>query len=336
MYRLFSGLACLACLVAAAGCGPQVAPQGDQDASATRKLAIAVIPKCTSSEFWETVEEGAREAAAQLDVDMRWEGTLTETEIAEQNKIVENMINLEVDGIAIAPLNRKATRKAVASATAVGIPVVIFDSAVDGDTHTSFVATNNVAGGELAGKHMIELLGDQGGELVVFRYVQGTASTEERARGFIETVTAAGMKVLEDPYPEDGSVAGCKKTAANTLEGYIRDGKLELDGIFCCNDRSSMGTVAALEDIRKGGVEVDVKCIGFDFPPKLVAALQESKLDAIIAQDPRRMGFLAVETLVKHLEGEEVPEFIDTGVRLVTRDRLAEDADLRKLVGVDE
>jgi len=332
MRNLTFGLVCLACLLGLVGCGSQ-----DQGAGGdAEKLSLAVIPKCTSSEFWETVEEGAREAAAKYQVDLRWEGTLTETEIAEQNKIIENMVNLDVDGIALAPLNRKAMRKQVENAAAAGVPVAIFDSGVDGDAHVSFVATNNVLGGELAGKHMIELLGKPEAELIVFRYVQGTASTEARAQGFIDTVKAAGMKLLADPYPEDGSVAGCKKTAGNTLETYIRDGKLQLDGIFCCNDRSSMGAVAALEDIRKSGIDVDVKCIGFDFPPKLVAALQEGKVDAIIAQDPRRMGFLAVETLVKHLKGEEVADFIDTGVQLVTTERLKKDAALRKLVGADE
>ena len=329
MRNLTSAFTCLACLFAVVGCGPQ-----DQDSAGdSAKLSIAVIPKCTSSEFWETVEEGAREAAAKYDIDIRWEGTLTETEIAEQNKIIENMVSLEVDGIALAPLNHRAMRKQVENAVGTGIPVVIFDSNVEGDAHVSFVATNNEQGGKLAAEHMVELLQKPEAQLVVFRYVQGTASTESRAKGFVETATGAGMQILADPYPEDGSVAGCKKTAGNTLERYIKDDKLQLDGIFCCNDRSSMGAVAALDDIRKSGIEVDVKCIGFDFPPKLVAALQAGKVDAIIAQDPRRMGFLAVETLVKHIKGEAVPDFIDTGVQLVTTDRLAEDAALRKLVG---
>jgi len=332
MGNLKSAFVCLLCLLGSVGC---VRQSGDADGEAA-KLSIAVIPKCTSSEFWEIVEEGARAAAEKHQVDMRWEGTLTEMQVAEQNQIIENMVSLDVDGIALAALNDKAMRKQVESATAAGIPVVLFDSIVEGDAHMSFVATDNVLGGEMAGKHIAELIGRPEAELVVFRYLQGAASGEARCRGFIQAVTAAGMKVVADPHPEDGSVAGCKKTAGNTLEGFIREGKLKLDGIFCCNDRSSMGAVAALDDIRKSGVEVDVKCIGFDFPPKLVAALQAGKVDAIIAQDPYRMGFLVVETLIKHLKGEQVPDFIDTGVKLVTNSRLQEDAALRKLVGLDE
>jgi len=325
MRTTVSSVLCLVCMLGFAGCGRQQ----------ENTLTVAVIPKCTSSQFWETVEEGAREAAGRLGVEVRWEGPLAETEIAEQNKIIENMINLDVGGIALAPLNPKAMRKTVETAVAAGIPVVIFDSAVDGDAHTSFVASDNELGGRLAAEHMIGLLGPQEAELIVFRYVQGTASTEARAQGFIDAVREAGMKVVADPYPEDGSVAGCKKTASNTLERFIRDEKLQLGGVFCCNDRSSMGAVAALDDIRKSGIQVDVRCIGFDFPPKLVDALTAGQIDALMAQDPRGMGALAVETLVKHLHGETVPEFVDTGVRLVTRERLKEDPALRKLVGIE-
>jgi ribose transport system substrate-binding protein len=336
MRKLMLGVVCLACLFVLAGCGKPQPPAQLEAAGGPAKLTVAVIPKCTTSQFWETVEEGANDAAGKLGVEIRWEGPLAETELAEQNKIIENMISLGVDGIALAPLNPKAMQKTVESAVAAGIPVVIFDSAVDGDAHSSFVASDNVAGGRLAAEHMAELLGSKkDARLVVFRYVQGTASTEARAEGFIDTVKAAGMQVLADPYPEDGSVAGCKKTAGNSLERFIHDNRLDLDGIFSCNDRSSMGTIAALDDIRKSGVAVDVKCIGFDFPPKLVDALKAGDLDALMAQDPRGMGYIAVETLVKHLRGEEVPEFVDTGVRLVTIKRLKGDAALRKLVGME-
>jgi len=333
MQNLKAVFVCVVCLLGVVGCTRKSGDTDGEDA----KLSIAVIPKCTSAEFWEIVEEGAKEAAKKHDVDMRWEGTLTEMEVAEQNKIIENMVSLDVDGIALAALNEKAMRKQVESATAAGIPVVLYDSIVEGDAHVSFVATDNVLGGELAGKHMIELVENKpDAKFVIFRFVQGAASTEKRVRGFHKTVTDAGMQVVAQPHPEDGSVAGCKKTAANTLEGFIRDGKLEIDGVFGCNDRSSMGAVAALDDIRKSGVEVDVKIIGFDFPPKLVAAVQEGKVDALVAQDPHRMGFLTVETLIKHLKGEEVPSFIDTGVKLVTKSALEEDAALRKLVGLKE
>lgn len=299
-----------------------------------KSLTIAVIPKCTGGEFWETVEQGARAAASDLSIDLKWEGTLTETEIAEQNQIIENMINLDVDGMAIAPLNAKATSKPIVGAVDAGIPVVVFDSAVNGTSHTSFVATNNQQGGTLGAEKMIELLGGNQGDIVIMRFVQGTASTEARVEGFAKTIKDAGFKVLADPYSEDGTVAGAKKTAANTLEGLVKDQTLAVDGIFTCNLISALGMAAALDDLRKSGVAVDAKVIGFDTSPKLIQGLQEGTIDALVAQDPKRMGYLAVETVVKHLRDEPIEEYIDTGVQVVTRDRL-EDAEIRKLVGLE-
>ena len=92
---------------------PDSTKPSDAAAKPAGTITIAVIPKSTGGEFWETVGGGARAAAAKAGVEMRWEGTLTETEIAEQNKIIENMINLGVKGIALAPLNKKAQSKLV-------------------------------------------------------------------------------------------------------------------------------------------------------------------------------------------------------------------------------
>ncbi|HPZ84396.1 MAG TPA: substrate-binding domain-containing protein, partial [Thermogutta sp.] len=185
-------------------------------------------------------------------------------------------------------------------------------------------------------QHLAELLGEKKGRVMVLRFVQGTGSTEARAEGFIETAKAAGFEIVADPYPEDATVAGCKKTAANTLEGFVKNNELQLDGIFACNDRSTLGMLAALDDLRKSGVKVNAKFIGFDFTPRLVEAIQQGDIDALIAQNPRKMGRLAVETLVSYLRGQQVPKYIDTGVEVVTRSRLESDPAIRQLVGLKD
>ncbi len=323
-------------MVSQFGCKKSSDSSAQQDSNGDKKLIIAAIPKSTGGEFWETVEQGARDAAKELDIELKWEGTLTETEIAEQNKIIENMINLGVDGMAIAPLNNKATAKSVANAVDNQIPVVIFDSSLDGDKHVAFVATNNVAGGELGAKHMLEQLGDESKKVAVLRFVQGTASTENRAKGFIAAMKVAGIEVVADAYPEDGTVAGCKKTASNVLEGFVEGGRLELDGLFACNLTTALGAAAALDDLRKGNVAVDVTFIGFDTSPKLIKGVQSGDIAALVSQDPKRMGYLGVETIVKHVRGEAIQEHVDTGVELVTAERLENEPAIRLLVGLEE
>ena len=306
-----------------------------QSTAADKKLTLAAIPKSTGGEFWETVAKGARKAAADLGVNLKWDGALTESDVADQNKIIENMVNLGVDGIALAPLNQKATRKPVENVVAAGIPVVIFDSAVDGTAHSSYIATDNKNGGVIGGKELSRLIGEKkGARVMCMRYIQGTGSTEARAAGFIETAKAAGFTVVADPYPDTGTVESCKTTAANTLERFVKNGALELDGVFACNLYSTIALASALEDLQKSGVKVNLKFVGFDTSKKLVDEVQGGRIDALVAQNPERMGYLAVETLYKIVKKEKVPAVIDTGTVLVTKEKLANDPEVRKLVGL--
>jgi ribose transport system substrate-binding protein len=298
-------------------------------------LTLAAIPKSTGGEFWETVGRGAQHAAKDLGVTLKWEGTVTETELAEQNKIIENMVNLGVQGIALAPLNQKASRKEVEDAVAAGIPVVIFDSAVDGHAQSSFIATDNHNGGVIGGKELVRLIGDQKDvKVMCMRFVQGTGSTEARSTGFIETAKAAGYTVAADPYPDTGTIEGCKNAAANTLEQFVKDGTLDLDGIFAANLYSTIGVESALDDLVKSGVKIHVKFVGFDTSKKLVEDLQSGKIDALVAQNPEKMGYLAIQTLYKVVKKQPVPAMVDTGTVLVTKDTLANDSEVRKLVGL--
>ncbi len=300
-----------------------------------KQQQLGVIPKSTGGEFWETVQKGAQGAAKDKGVTIRWEGPVSETEIAEQNKIIENMVNLGVDGLAIAPLNRTAQRKQIESAVKAGIKVVVFDSAVEGDAYSSFVATDNEKAGAMGGKQLVELIGNKSAKVMVMRFIQGTGSTEARAKGFIETAKAAGYTVVADPYPDTGTIEGCKTTAANTLEKFVKDGQLQLDGIFATNLYSALGVASALDDLRKGGIKVDVKFVGFDTSKKLIEDVQAGRIDALVAQDPYKMGYLAVKTLDKVVKGEQVPALIDTGAVLVTRQALESDHAIRKLVGLE-
>jgi len=321
---------CLAALLHT-GCSKPGQPGGDTAGSG--KIKIAAVPKSTGGEFWETVASGARRAASEVGAELIWVGPLTETEIAEQNKIIDNMINIGVKGLALAPLNPQAQRKPVEDVVRNGIPVVIFDSDLDGDAYSSFVATDNRKGGELAAEKMTRLLGGKG-RVVVINYVQGTGSTEARAAGFKAKATANGLEIAAAPYPETGTIEGAKNAAANTLEGFVKDGRLAIDGVFAANLYTTMGAVSALEDLRKSGIKVEAKFIGFDSSKKLVDDLQAGIIHALVVQNPDKMGYLAVKTTWQVIQGETVPARIDTGVEVVTKERLANDAEMRKLVGL--
>jgi ribose transport system substrate-binding protein len=145
-------------------------------------LRIAVIPKGTTHVFWKSVEAGSRAAAKDLNVEIVWKGPLKENDRAQQISIVEQFVNESVSGIVLAPLDHTALARPVAAAGRKSIPVVIFDSSLNGvagKDFVSFVATDNKKGGTLAGEHLVRLLGGKG-KVVLLRYVVGSASTSER------------------------------------------------------------------------------------------------------------------------------------------------------------
>src|SRR5215510_12134827 len=151
---------------------------------------IAVIPKCTVHLFWKAVEAGAREGAKEAGVKMIWKSSLKEDDPAQQIQIVQQFVSEGVGGIVLAPIDDKALKRPVAAAMQKGIPVVIMDSALEGEPIKDFVSTvstNNQRAGEMAGEQLGKLL-DGKGKVVVLRFKQGSASARQREAGFLEAI----------------------------------------------------------------------------------------------------------------------------------------------------
>jgi len=333
MKRLIPLVLLLVCLVWLASCAPK--PQAPPPTSelpaggapqvtpspATGALKIAVIPKGTTHEFWKSIHAGALKAADELKVEIVWKGPLKEDNRDDQIKIVEDMTSAKMSGIVLAPLDDTALRTPVASAKAAGIPVVIIDSGLKSEDYVSFVATDNKHGGQLAGEEMVRLLGGKG-KVIMLRYQEGSASTNERETGFMEAIAKApGLKVISSNQYGGATTESAYSASESLLAPFTKGGKLEADGIFCPNESTTFGMLRALQD---GGFAGKVKFIGFDSSPKLVQALKDKQLNALILQDPMNMGYLGVRTMVQSLRGEKVEKRIGTGETLVTPENMAD------------
>jgi len=211
----------------------------------------------------------------------------------------------------LAPLDAKALVRPVEEATRAGIPVVVFDSALDSKAQISFVATDNLKGGKLAGEHMGKLLNGKG-KVLMLRYQEGSASTEAREQGFLEALKAGfpGITVISSDQHAGPTRDTAKRVAENLLNRYP-----DLQGIFCVNESSAAGMLLALQDLGRAG---KVAFLGFDAHPVFVEAMEKGEMSGFILQDPFGMGYLAVKTAVQHLQGQKVPPMIDTGVHVVT------------------
>jgi ribose transport system substrate-binding protein len=284
-------------------------------------LTIAVIPKGTTHEFWKSIHAGAvkaqRELAAQgTKVELIWKGPLREDDRDQQIQVVENFIGRRVSGLVLAPLDSQALVAPVEAAQRAKIPVVIIDSDLKSESHVSFVATDNFHGGLMGGEELGRLL-DGRGKVILLRYQVGSASTEEREAGFL-----VAMKKFPDIQiiSTDQYTGPTRESAYQAAQNVLNRFGKEVDGMFAPCEPVTIGITLALKDINRAGA---VKLVGFDAGTQSVEALRAGHAHGLIVQNPVRMGYLGVLSVVQHLQGKPVEKRIDTGVTLVTPENMA-------------
>ena len=311
--HLRAPLGLLALALAACGGGG-----GKGAATGGRKVpTIAVIPKGTTHEFWKAIHAGAVQAADELaaagdTITLVWKGPLREDDREQQVQVVEGFTSQHVDGMVLAPLDVRALARPVEEAKAAGVPTVIIDSGLESDAYVSYVATDNSKGGELAADRIGDLLGGKGNVLVL-RLQEGSASTTAREEGFLARLKATypGITVVSSNQYAGATRETAKQAAENLLNRYGAD----LQGIFTPNESSTIGMLLALQDIGKAG---KIRFVGFDATQTLLDAMKGGQLDGIAVQNPMKMGYLGVKTMLAHLRNQPFEKRIDTGVTMVT------------------
>jgi ribose transport system substrate-binding protein len=290
---------------------------GKGKASTGGKISIAVIPKGTTHEFWKSIHAGAIKASRELGVDITWKGPLKEDDREEQNQIVETFISSGVSAIVLAPLDDRSLIQPVRAAKEKGIPTVVIDSGLQENYHAAFVATDNYKGGTLAAERLGELLKGKG-KMIMIRYQEGSASTTEREKGFMDTLTSKfpGIVVLSD-----NQYAGATTETAYTASENLLNRFKSIDAIFTPNESSTFGCLRALQD---RGLAGKIIFVGFDSSTKLVEALQKGEIQGLVLQNPFKMGYLGVKTAVAILKGEKYEKKVDTGVAIATPENMNE------------
>ena len=309
-------------IVLAATAGLLSCTAGGSKSGTGKKLTIAVIPKGTSHEFWKSIHAGSLKAAKELSaqgtqVEVIWKGPLREDDREQQVQVVEGFSSQGVNGIVLAPLDNRALVRPVEEAQRAGVPTVIIDSALASDSIMSFVATDNRKGGKLAADRMGELLNGKG-KVLMLRYQEGSASTQDREDGFLEELKAKYPDIeliSSDQYA--GATRDTAKRASENLLNHFGD---KVQGIFTPNESSTAGMLLALQDIDKAG---KVMFIGFDTSEAFTQAMRNKQLHGIVVQNPFNMGYLGVRTMVEYLMGKGIEKRIDTGVTMVTPENLS-------------
>ena len=301
----------IAILIAAAGCQNK------------RKKVIGVVPKATSHLFWINVQQGAEAAGREFDVEIIWNGPPSETDYSRQIQIVDSLVARHVDALAVAATDRTALVGPVERAVKAGIPVTIFDSGLDTESYLSFVATNNREGGAQGARTLAGLIGGKG-KVALMAHAPGSYSTMEREIGFKETMAKEfpGIQIVAEQFGMSDR-AKARAAAENMLAAHP-----ELDAMFASSEPSSVGASLAVKARELAG---KVKLVTFDSSDGLVEDLRSGAVHAMIVQDPYKIGFEAVKTLVDSLNGKKPPKKMDLSARVITKADL-EKPDVKKLL----
>lgn len=321
--RVLLALAAATALVASA-CGDD--DGGADGGDGEEQLDIVLIQGVAGDEFYITMDCGAAAAADELGVNYSVQGP-NEFDPTEQIPIVEAVTAQQPDAILIAPTERTALAGPLQAAQDAGITVVLVDTIVDDPSiGISRIATDNVEGGRVAGEALVELIGGEG-TVFVNTTQPGVSTVEERVQGFEEVIEGeSGIEYLGAEFNNDDPTRAAEITSAVLADNP------DLAGIFATNLFSAEGAATAL---REAGAEEQVQLVGFDASPGQVGQLEEGLVQALVAQNPREIGFQGVQTAVASLRGEPFEEQITTPLTVVTQDNL-DDPEVRDTLYLGE
>ena len=278
---------------------------------------IALVLKTPNNPFFIDMQRGAEEAARRLGVRLVVQSPEREIDVEKQMQIVENLVQTRVAALCIAPASSKGIVPALAKANAARIPIVVVDDEVDaaaaadaGVSTDSYVGSDNVEGGRLAGRHLVMASGGRA-KVAVLEGIPGHETGDSRLRGFHEAIEVApGVEVVSS------QTANWERDQGFTVFQNMLQAHPEIDSVFACNDMMALGAVEAIAAAGRTG---KIRVIGFDAVDDARKAIEAGSMDASIAQFPSEMGRLAVETAVRLVRGEKVPKDQRTKIGLVTR-----------------
>src|SRR5271170_613714 len=285
------------------------------------ETTIPVIVKDTTSFYWQIVLAGARKAGKDLGVNVPELGAQSESDINGEISILENAVAGKPGAVVIAPTQFKALGKPIDEA-AKNVPIVGIDSSADSKAFTSFLTTDNEAGGRIAADGMAEAIkakyGKAEGEVALITHLPGVGSLEARNKGYKEQLAAKypGLKLVADKVSDGNATTGL-----NIMTDLITANP-NLRGVFADNLIQCQGASQAIAENKKGDT---IKLVCFDADEKLVGFLADGTIAALVLQDPFRMGYDGVKTALAASKGEKVPPNVDTGANLVTKANMTGD-----------
>jgi ribose transport system substrate-binding protein len=293
-------------------------------APATARPRVALVLKTLNSPFFIDMQRGAQAAADQAGLDLVVQAAEREVDVDKQMQIIENLVQTGVKALLVTPSGSREVVPAIAKANAAGIPVVILDTKVDpaaaseaGIRTATFVGSDNLEGGRLAGQHLVEITGGRA-KVAVLEGIPGHETGDSRLKGFKEAIAKSPGVSIVASQPANWE----RDLGFNVFQNMMQ-AHPEIDAVFACNDMMALGAVEAIAVAGRLG---KIKVLGFDAVDDARQAIASGAMVGSVAQFPSEMGRVAVESAVRILKGEAVPADQRVRIELVSAASLASPA----------
>ncbi|MGF1909234.1 ribose ABC transporter substrate-binding protein RbsB [Vibrio kasasachensis] len=273
--------------------------------SAQAQDTMAIVLSTLNNPFFVTMKDGAEAKAKELGYDL-----IVLDSQNDPSKELSNVEDLTIRGvkaILINPTDSDAVSNAIRIANRSNIPVLTLDRGASRGEVVSHIASDNVAGGEMAGKFIMEKVGEKA-KVIQLEGIAGTSAARERGQGFMQAVDGSNMELLASQPADFDRTKGL-----NVMENLLAANP-NVQAVFAQNDEMALGALRAVQASGK-----DVLIVGFDGTDDGIAAVNRGMLSATVAQQPDLIGALGVEVAAKVLKGEQVEASIPVPLKVVTK-----------------
>lgn len=266
---------------------------------------IGVTLQTRAHVFYKDLEDGMRKAAIEKGYELIV--TAGEFDLGKQSAQIEDFITRRVDAIVVVPVDSRGIGPAIRKANAAGIPVFTSDIAAQEGDVVCHIASDNVAGGRLAGEFIAKALGGKGTLAIIGQPT--VTSVIDRVQGFREAVAKhPGLAIVSEVNGE-GVRDKAMQAASDVLQANPG-----LSGIFGINDDSALGALDAVRQFRREKIVI----VGYDATPPAVDAIRKgTALKADVIQYPDKIGRNTIERIFDHFNGRPVPALDPVEVGIV-------------------
>lgn len=283
---------------------------------------IGVVTAGGGPDYWQFVEQGAKQAGRELGVGVVVGGAADEINTEGQRTVIRSILSAGCKAVVLAP-NSPELKKDVAMLKAQGIPTVFVDRDYGGD-RVSVIKTANFSAGEVAAHEMQKVLGT-GGKVALLRMDKSVLPSTLREDGFAKVAGEAGLDIVIEVYLCT-MVEEERATAYSVLKQHPN-----IDGVFTPNQSTSVAVLKALQQLGRAGKVVH---IGFDSHPSVIEGVRNGEVYGFVLQQPFVMGYKGVYAAYYAMRGIPFQQVIDVPVRFVDRTNI-NDSDVRKALGIE-